>query len=88
MKMSDVFNLPVMQDKYGMIDSKGADLGCIYNGLCETYAVHAINQHDKLVELNKELVTTLEFQLGNDYIHRKTKDEIRYQIKRAKELAE
>ena len=55
MKMSDVFILPVV----AISDGRGGRFIPMESNQQADAAAHAINQHDKLVELNKELVEAL-----------------------------
>ena len=54
MKMSDVFELPVID-----VVHDG------YSAEQDRAAAHAINQHDALTQLNEELVEALEFAMCN-----------------------
>ena len=62
MKMSDVFNLPVAAIEKETIFGRGIHIDghllahTMKSGLA---AAHAINQHDALTQLNKELVEAL-----------------------------
>ena len=66
MKMSDVFDLQLMHDSdLEYISNLSGDNLAAFNTLeQDRAAVHAINNHDKLVELNKELVEALELCCG------------------------
>lgn len=59
MKMSDVFNLPVISDDQGINDGGAIRIGIIYTERMEMRAVHAINMHDELVEALKETVEVI-----------------------------
>jgi len=48
--------------------------------------IKRVNQHDKLVQMDKDLVRALEFNLSNPAIHHKTREEFKVLINKAKEL--
>jgi hypothetical protein len=60
MKMSEVFNLPLTSDYDTVSDRSMRDLATFDTCREDEAAVHAINQHDALTQLNKELVEALE----------------------------
>ena len=72
LKMSDVFNVEVMVDNstaytlkseldklYRVREVNNHTLMCSGNDVAD-YAAHAINSHDELVQMNKELLAALE----------------------------
>ncbi len=71
MKMSDVFKgiVSIEADPlsehaaFAIFDNKGAVLSA-WNGRYAEAAAHAINQHDQLTAINKELVEALEASLN------------------------
>ena len=78
MKMNEVFILPVV----AISDGRGGRFIPMESNQQADAAAHAINQHDKLVELNKELVELMG-EMNEGYSADIRADEL---IKRAKEL--
>ena len=76
MKMSEEFDLPLRAE--GDIYSSGSEIyiGSFESNDFDKAAVHAINNHDALVELNKELVKALDF--ATDYMGVNNKRYIEY----------
>ena len=69
MKMSDVFNLPLTSDYDTVSDRNMTDLATFDTCREDEAAAHAINQHDALTQLNKELVEALT-AIKNDLLER------------------
>lgn len=91
MKMSDVFSLPLEYAGLMYLDQKNRVYGTGDFGM-DSAAAHAINQHDALTQLNKELVEALErvitTQSGDPDDGYYMVNIAENAIKRAKELAE
>ena len=63
LKMSDVFRdeMRVVGDSKNMLaDDVGIIIGCYSGDKMAEYVLHAINSHDELVQMNKELLAALE----------------------------
>ena len=91
MKMSDVFGNRNITSSGTIItdrDIERSNLGAFNTNSMAKAAAHAINQHDALVAMNKELVEALESELENDYIHPQGKKSIRETLAKAKELSQ
>ena len=68
LKMADVFRneMRVVGDSSNMIaDDVGIIIGCYSGDKMAEYVLHAINSHDKLVEMNQELLAALEGLLSD-----------------------
>lgn len=62
-KMSDVFPSEIYTDDESgslIVDDEGIILESFSGDKVADYALHAINSHDELVEMNKELLEALE----------------------------
>jgi hypothetical protein len=75
MKMSDVFNLPVIDVVHDGYTAKQ-----------DKAAAHAINMHDKLVEALEGMIKTLEDNLSNPRIPHNAREAIKVQINNATDL--
>ena len=63
LKMVDVFRdeMRVVGDSKNMLaDDVGIIIGCYSGDVMAEYVLHAINSHDELVAINKELLAALE----------------------------
>ena len=63
LKMVDVFRdeMRVVGDSKNMLaDDVGIIIGCYSGDKMAEYVLHAINSHDELVQMNKELLAALE----------------------------
>ena len=63
LKMTDVFRdeMRVVGESNNLIaDDVGIIIGCYSGDKMAEYVLHAINSHDKLVQMNKELLAALE----------------------------
>ena len=68
LKMSDVFldEMRVIGDSKNMLaDDVGIIIGCYSGDKMAEYVLHAINSHDELVAMNKELLEALERLLSD-----------------------
>ena len=66
LKMADVFldEMRVIGDSKNMLaDDVGIIIGCYSGDKMAEYVLHAINSHDELVAMNKELLAALELML-------------------------
>ena len=66
LKMVDVFRdeMRVVGDSKNMLaDDVGIIIGCYSGDKMAEYVLHAINSHDELVAMNKELLAALELML-------------------------
>lgn len=66
LKIGDVFDLPVKPSHVHDENGYGFKLMLLHSIQSE-YAAHAINSHDELVEMNKELMEALE--LAREYLN-------------------
>ena len=68
LKMVDVFRdeMRVVGDSKNMLaDDVGIIIGCYSGDKMAEYVLHAINSHDELVQMNKELLAGIERVIGS-----------------------
>ena len=68
LKMVDVFRdeMWVVGDSKNMLaDDVGIIIGCYSGDKMAEYVLHAINSHDELVQMNKELLVVIERVIGS-----------------------
>ena len=68
LKMVDVFRdeMWVVGDSKNMLaDDVGIIIGCYSGDKMAEYVLHAINSHDELVQMNKELLAVIERVIGS-----------------------
>ena len=68
LKMVDVFHdeMRVVGDSKNMLaDDVGIIIGCYSGDKMAEYVLHAINSHDELVQMNKELLAVIERVIGS-----------------------
>ena len=72
LKMVDVFRdeMRVVGDSKNMLaDDVGIIIGCYSGDKMAEYALHAINSHDELVQMNQELLAALEIIVAAEEFH-------------------
>ena len=74
LKMADVFQLPISDEVYRVdfaviSESDGRVIGGFGIEGMSSHAVHAINSHDELVQMNKDLLAALEIIVAAEEFH-------------------
>ena len=72
LKMADVFRdeMRVVGDSKNMLaDDVGIIIGCYSGDKMAEYVLHAINSHDELVAMNKDLLAALEVIAASEEFH-------------------